>query len=292
MTDNPYWNESDQSRFDESSDPIVTGDFSSWWNAGINVVQRSWRSMGTILLIGVAIPGFVLNLLNTLAYQDTESGMFDMGAANAETYDPGAALGFSLLAILLLYLYAAATMAATRTAAADAAGGFVTTSEALKAAFRVGWKLWLWMVLGYLCVSIGLVLLVVPGLLVAFGLAVIVPAATFQKNVNPFARSFALTYTNFGPALGRVVVTVIIAAVINCLISVFMGFLADVFLQHAPVAIGNIMAVVLSALTALLMLIPMLWMTAANLCTYAALRGRSEAISAVSLSSEATDVAR
>ncbi|MFC4333907.1 hypothetical protein [Salininema proteolyticum] len=290
MSDNPYWSDDDPQRFESRSDPLVTDTFSRWWDATLGVLGRSWRSMGIILLIGVAIPAFILNLISTFSIDRRSTYDFgDAMSGNAPEVDPGSASGLGLLGLVTLFLFAGSAMAAHRTAAAEAAGGFTTTSEALRGAFRKCWKLWLWMILGSVCVTVGFVLLVIPGLLVSFGLALMIPVATFQKRANPFGESFRLTFGDFGPALGRLVIAVLVYLVITCVLGIFTGFLSELFLSFAPVAVANVLIVVLSALYAVVSLIPTMWMLAAVLTTYASARGKREPVSAASLSAEAAE---
>lgn len=291
MSDDPYWSAETSGepsgRF--GGDPLVTDTFVPWWNAAIGVVARSWRSMGLILLIGAVLPRWVLGAYWALA---SPRGAFegeDWRAA-AEAAMPAWPTAFvgGLLWLVLLYLGAAASMAATRTAAAEAAGGFLSLGEAFRFGFGRGWRLWLWLLLAWITVSVGLVLCFLPGLWAAFALSLMVPAATFEHRRSPYARSIRLTHSAFWAALGRLIIVVLVAFAANALIGLIGALLSG--LWHAVFAgwLAAVLTVVTEAVMALLLLVPTVWVLAAALCSYAWLRGRREPVSATSLSAEAS----
>jgi hypothetical protein len=292
MSDDPYWGTepsgAPSGRFG-GADPLVTDGFASWWDATLGVLARSWRSMGLILLVGAVLPRWVLGAYWSLASPDRSFEGGDWEAA-AESALPGwsAVLVGGLLGLVLLYLAAAAALAATRTAAAEAAGGFLSLGEAFRFGFSRGLRLWPWLLLAWVTVSVGLVLCVLPGLWAAFALSLMVPAATFEHGRNPCARSIGLTHSSFWAALGRLIIVVLVVFASHAVIGLAGAALAA--LWHAVFGgwLASVLTVATEAVMALLLLAPTVWALAAALCSYAWLRGRREPVSATSLSAEAS----
>ncbi|WP_035696624.1 hypothetical protein [Glycomyces tenuis] len=135
-------------------------------------------------------------------------------------------------------------------------------------------------------------LCLLPGLWAAFALSLMVPAATFEHRRSPYARSIRLTHSSFWPALGRLIIVVLVVFAANAAIGLLGALLAG--LWHAVFAgwLASVLTVATEAVMALLLLVPMVWALAAALCSYAWLRGRGEPVSATSLSAEASGGAR
>ncbi|GAB3997026.1 hypothetical protein GCM10029992_18760 [Glycomyces albus] len=292
MSDDPYWNTepgSEPSGRFSGGDPLVTDSFDGWWNASLAVVRRSWRSIGLILLLGVVLPRWIFGSYRSLTDGDRIE-VDDLAA----TWWPGtsAAVVGGLLGLVLLYVAGSAVLAANRAAAAEAAGGFLALGEAFSFGFRRGWKFWLWLILAWITVSVGLVACLLPGLWAAFALSLMGPAAVFESHRSPYARSIQLTHSAFWAALGRLIIVVLVAFAANLVIGIIGVLLAGVW--HAVFAgwLASVLTVVTEAVMALLLLVPMIWVLGAALCTYAWLRGRAESVSSTSLSAEAAAGAR
>jgi hypothetical protein len=270
-----------------ANDPLVTDGFGGWWSAATATVARSWRTMGVVLLIGVALPRWILGSYNSFATVDLTGAEVDR---SVEVVYPGLAGSTVsvLLSLLLLYLFAAAGLAAVRTAAAEAAGGFLSLGEAFGFGFKRGGKLWLWLLLAWLTITVGLVLCALPGLWAMFALSLMIPAAAFEAHRSPYARSIQLTHSAFWGALGRLIIVVLVMLAINIAIA-FVGLLLAALV--AAVFAGWLAAVLIvltEAVMALLLILPWVWALSAVLCVYAWLRGRTEPVSATSLSAEAS----
>lgn len=296
MSDDPYWNSGKpgepSGRF-SGGDPLVTDTFEGWWHASMDVVQRSWRTVGLILLIGVVLPRWVLGAFNnTVRTPDIEVTNTDWGTVVRE-YSPGVAVGVIglILSLAVLYVSGSAVLGAVRTAAAEAAGGFLALGEAFSFGFKRGGRFFLWLLLAWVTIAVGLVLCVLPGLWAIFALSLMAPAAVFEARRSPYARSIQLTHSAFWPALGRIIIVVLVAIAANLIIALVGLLLAGVW--HAVFAswLATVLTVLTEAVMALLLLVPMIWVLAASLCAYAWLRGRAESVSATSLSAEAAGVA-
>jgi hypothetical protein len=295
MSDDPYWSTGGagepSGRF--VGDPLVTDTFEGWWHASLDVVQRSWRTVGLVLLIGVVLPRWVLGAFNNnVRAPETDIVVTDWNAWVRE-YSPGIALGVigAILTLAVLYVSGSAALAAVRTAAAEAAGGFLALGEAFSFGFKRGGKFFLWLLLAWVTIAVGLALCVLPGLWAVFALSLMAPAAVFEPRRSPYARSIQLTHSAFWPALGRIVIVVLVAIAANIVIALVGLLLAGVWHGLFAPWLATVMTVLTEAIMSLLLLAPMIWILAASLCTYAWLRGRAESVSATSLSAEASGVA-
>ncbi|SDD48687.1 hypothetical protein [Glycomyces harbinensis] len=293
MSDDPYWNSGQSSepsgRF-SGGDPLVTDSFETWWHASLDVVQRSWRTVGLILLIGVVLPRWIIGAFdNNVRAPQVDVEVDDWGAWVRE-YSPGVAVGVigAVLSLAALYVAGSAALAAVRTAAAEAAGGFLSLGEAFSFGFRRGGRFFLWLLLAWVTIGAGLVLCVLPGLWAIFALSLMAPAAVFEARRSPYARSIQLTHAAFWPALGRIVIVVLVAIAANLVIGLVGLLLAGVWHGIFAPWLAAVLTVLTEAIMALLLLVPMIWVLAASLCTYAWLRGRGESVSATSLSAEAS----
>lgn len=296
MSDDPYWNAGPSGepsgRF-TGGDPLVTDTFEGWWHASLDVVQRSWRTVGLILLIGVVLPRWVLGAFNNNVRAPERDVVVTDWQAWVREYSPGLAVWIigGILTLAVLYVSGSAVLGAVRTAAAEAAGGFLALGEAFSFGFRRGGKFFLWLLLAWITITVGLVLCVLPGLWAIFALSLMAPAAVFEARRSPYARSIQLTHSAFWPALGRIIIVVLVALAANIIIALIGLLLAGVWHTVFAPWLATVMTVLTEAIMALLLLAPMIWILAASLCTYAWLRGRAESVSATSLSAEAAGVA-
>lgn len=292
MSEDPYWSAEapgePSGRFG-GGDALVTDTFASWWHAVRGTVTRSWRSMGLVLLVGAVLPRWLLGAHWLLA---SPGGTAESGwgaAVGGPLPGPPATIVGLLLGLALLYLGAVAALAATRTAAAEAAGGFLSPGEAFEFGFERGWRLWLWLLPAWATVAAGLAMFALPGLWAASALSLMVPAATFEPRRSPYARSMGLARSPFWAASGRLAVVAAAAFAANLVLGALGAALAALWRAVLDGWSAAVLTVATEAVMALLLLAPMIWVLSAALCTYAWLRGRREPVSATSLSAEAAE---
>ncbi|QSB05600.1 hypothetical protein [Natronoglycomyces albus] len=281
--DNPYW---EDDGLWETSDPIVTGDFGSWCQASLGVIQRSWRSMGIVLGLGVVLPGWVFSLIGLPSYFTPGEG-FRMAGDVVVTPVGIAGIGQGLTGLVLVYFSAAAFLAATRIAVAEAAGGFLSLPEAIRYGLRRGGMLWLWVIVSFIIVSIGMVLLVLPGLWALFALSLIIAAYAFDQHRNPLGRSIELTHSALGPALGRAVFSWLVAICLTSAIQISVYVLGSMLLATIEGWFSVVVATIILGIMSILMIATYMWIVSAHLCTYAFLRGRKEPLTTTQLAAEA-----
>ncbi|TWJ10649.1 hypothetical protein LX16_4069 [Stackebrandtia albiflava] len=248
----------------------------------MEVFHRSWRTIAVLMLIGVFIPSVILGSTNSL------SGV-DLYGASMDEYDTemiGRSLPSLIAALIVGYLTALAWTAALRAAVKESVGESVSVGESLAYGLRRGLRLWGWGILAYLTVVIGLVLCVLPGLWALFALSLIAPAATFEAG-SPYVRSIKLTHRNFGGALGRLVLAWLVIVLFGCVVGLIGGAVSAAAAVALSGAAEVIVLILVQAVMSLVLIIPSVWLVGMILCTYVWARGRTEPVSAASLSMEA-----
>lgn len=265
-----------------SGDPLASGDIGMWWQRGIEVFQRSWRTVGALMLVGVFIPSLVLGSTYSLTAEPMTA-----------TWDSGT-LGISvvtnvvpslLVGLIVGYLTAVAWSAALWAAVKESIGQRVSIGESFKYGFRRGLPLWGWGVLAYLTISVGLLLCVLPGLYFLVSFSLLAPVATFERE-NPYVRSFKLVNKSFGGAVGRLLLAWLAVVVFGCVVSFIAGLLIAAFATGMYGAGLAVVTIVVNAIVSLVMLLPAVWLVGVILVTYVWARGRSEPVTASGLAAE------
>lgn len=210
-----------------------------WWARVIEVVRGTWRVLVPIVVLTLCLPLVVFQLAVPV---------------DAPWFWPGAVL---LLGLTTALGWSACAFAMTRWGAALPHGVGIS--------LRYGWwrlgRVWLWTTLALVAVGLGLVVLVVPGLLVAFALCMTLPVASFER-ARVFGRSWTLVRRAKATVLARV------------------GPLVGGFL-----AVGALLALTAQAFVAVVAVAaPILF--AGLLVMYAQLRGGELPVRAVTLAAE------
>lgn len=250
----------------------------------MEVFGRSWRSIGPLMLVGVFLPSLVFGTSYNFSTRD--AGGFD--AYGWEVVGRG---GPSLiLGLVLGYLTAVAWAGALRVAAKEAVGQTSDFGESLRYGFTRGLSLWGWGILAYVTVVVGLVLCVLPGLWALVALSLVAPVTVFER-ANSYLRSIKLVHSGFAAALGRLLITWLVASVYGCVVGLLGGCVAAAFGAGADSTLGDgaafaVIALV-QAVVSLLLLAPAVWMVGAILCVYAGLRSAREEVTAESLAAAA-----
>lgn len=144
----------------------------------IDVLQRNWRALLRPALLYLYLPGAVVGVLQVSA------------AGN-----PGAEAATGLLALLALIPYVMLQGGLYRLTIADLRAEAVSTEEALAEGRQRVWALIGLVLLSGLAIGVGLVLLIIPGVLLALAWAVVGPALIVERRgiMESFGRSAWLT---------------------------------------------------------------------------------------------------
>ncbi len=205
-------------------DPLISADYSGWWQRSTAIVKAGWPQLAAVQAIGVAVQ--VLLQVPLLVYVATQGQQFAVAQQNNTAPDLGPLLGtvgFTLLiAFAGIVVGAIVTIATMQMSVSIAAGGQPQLAPALKAAARRAFPLIGWQLLAGLIMLVGLCACVLP---IFYLLAVftVLPGVVAFERTNAISRCFRLFHGNFGVALGRV------ATIVG--ISIGAGIVASIFSQ-------------------------------------------------------------
>ncbi|HWN31294.1 MAG TPA: hypothetical protein VNP03_01060 [Pseudonocardia sp.] len=249
------------------NDPLVPGDFSSWFQKIIGVVQRSWKLLGIIqLVIAVLTAIYSAVLYNVIAPLMAYSAELSTGRevpppAGLEsvlgTFFAVVLGGMVVLGLFSALLYPASMFLVIR----DAAGRPASLADALRFGggrmpAALGWG-----ILAVLMITVGTVLLFLPGLYLSIVIGPTLLGVIVVERGN-IGRCFTLVHPRFWPTTGRLVILWLIYA--------FYYFA----IQAAATAIGGPLTVTTGILQSLLAVPLNVFVIGALVVTYAELRFR------------------
>ncbi|MDH6464554.1 hypothetical protein M2302_004754 [Micromonospora sp. A200] len=190
----------------DPADPLVNpphAGVDGWFTRCAGALRRGWRTLLPIMLLTQALPAAVVSIIS-LGLEPSSQVPADGSLPPGYLGDFLTFGGATLVAVLLLYLvqsvgWAAGTWVVTRQAAGEPAdlGG------ALRYGLRRAPGLYGWTLLVGLLVTVGLSCCVLPGVYLAFALALAGPVYLFERQ-NPIGRSFRFFHDRLGMVLGRV----------------------------------------------------------------------------------------
>ncbi|WP_319459964.1 hypothetical protein [Micromonospora sp. RTP1Z1] len=277
----------------DPNDPLVTpphAGIGGWFARCAGAVRRGWRLLVPIMLLTQAVPAAVTSVLSlALAPSGEMATAADGAPVLPDGYGQdmlifyGAVLAASLILGPLQSLgWAAGTWVVTRQAAGEPVG--------LGPAFRYGLRrmlgLWGWTLLASLLIGVGACFCLLPGLYVAFALALIGPVYLFERH-NPIGRSFRIFHQRFGMVLGRVAL-VAVALLVGGLVGVVLETVGHLpFGAHPMDSPGTAAGAVAVAVLAAVLLVPVyLAQLVGLLATYAEQRAHEGPVNAARLAAE------
>jgi hypothetical protein len=205
-------------------DPLISADYSGWWQRTIAIVKAGWPQLAAVQAIGVAVQ--VLLQVPLLVYVSTQSQQFAIDSQNTTTPDLTpifGALGFTfLIAFAGIVVGAIITIATMQMSVSIAAGGQPRLGPALSAAARRAFPLIGWQLLAGLIMLVGLCACVLP-LFYFLAVFTVLPGVVAFERTNAISRCFRLFHGNFGVAASRV------ATIIG--ISIAAGVFATIIAQ-------------------------------------------------------------
>ena len=191
-----------------AGDPIVSPDYSGWWQRGVSVAKAAWRPLLVLQAIGAVI-GLALRGPAAL-FQATSFGSvssFGGPTTTDRTVNPVkllAGVGLGLVGTVLAVLVAAlVTLAVVRVTIVTVTGGRATVGEALHGALPRVLPLIGWQLLAGLIIVGGICLCLLPGLYFAAVFLVLPVVVTLERG-GVIARCFRLFHRDLGASLARV----------------------------------------------------------------------------------------
>jgi hypothetical protein len=207
-----------QTPFPTPDDPLISPDFSGWWNRSMRLLSAAWRPLVMIQLLW-AIPLLIITIIGNVV--PDESVRTDSGR------DLTAFIIVGLPVIALTFLVGLVTTLATlHVLVQHVTGHPMSVGWALRAGLSRAAAMLGWGILGGLMILVGIVLCVLPGIYVALVLTIL-PAVVLLERTNAVGRCFRLVHAQTGPALGRIAtifaVGLVFGLVENALTSVIGG---------------------------------------------------------------------
>jgi hypothetical protein len=279
-------------------DPLISPDYSGWWQRGMAIVKTGWPQLAALQVIGIGVALLVQVpfLVYVTVWGPALADRTDT-PADADLGPVAVALGLTLLGILLSGLVSAAiTVATMHLGVSIASGATRSVGASARHALRRALPMVGWQMVAALIVLLGLCLCLLPAL---YPIAVftILPAVVAFERTNAIGRCFSLFNRSADVAAGRIttilgisIVTSIVASIIGGVIEraagapTSLGMPIDVTAVSTSVQIAvgiasTAVSVVLAAAVAVLTG-PLI------LLTYADLRARVEPLSTQVLVSE------
>jgi len=208
------------------ADPLVTAPaegFSGWFNRLFSVLRRSWKSILLISWTTYAVPAVALVAVLGLATNSLIE-LPPAGSSQSPSFDTSL-LGVFIVAgiagfIVVGYLTSAAQAAVVWTVTRQAAGQPAPLGAALKYGLRNGIRLWGWSLLYALIIGAGTCACILPGLYLALAGCLYIPVALYRRGLGPISTSFSLVNKNFGAALGRMALLLLMVYGVQLVFSV------------------------------------------------------------------------
>jgi hypothetical protein len=258
---------------DPYRDPLVpppNSGFDGWMARVREVIARSWRSIGLILLVTTALPNIVGQLVafavGFVAFSPGQQLNVPRAGLTAGAIVAG--VGFAIVVSALTALgWAACIWAITQ----EATGQPVTLGAAIAGGARRALAMWGWYLLSGLLVVLGLIACVIPGLYFAVAVSLFSFVVMYERGTNPISRSFSLVNGSFGAALGRVLLLAVAAIGLNLLTSCVTGVLSTGIGLAGRQAVTGVISALVEVVIDLVLL-------AGLLVTYTQLRSRTEPV--------------
>ncbi|GAA0532124.1 hypothetical protein GCM10010172_11100 [Paractinoplanes ferrugineus] len=255
------------------NDPLVSSDFSGWWNKSFRLLRAAWRPIAVLQIVS-AIPQIVFLVLLDIRTNDLVTTL----NSNAEPttaelralFDPYLGLLLPLLIALLVGLVS--TLASLQLLIQQATGQPLSIGTALRAAVRRAPALIGWCVPAMLMVGVGLLFCLLPGIYLAFVFAVLSTVVLLERG-NAIGRVFALFHADFGASLARVVVAGGIAFALNTLADIITRPIA------ATAGASTTTSIVTQTIAGLIAVVGATLTIAMMLTAYADMRARHEPFS-------------
>jgi hypothetical protein len=233
------------------NDPLVTGPnegVSGFFGRFFGIIRRSWKPLlvipwatfGVPLVALVVAAGLISRHMVVLPTVGSTAGP-TIDTSHLATLVFIAVPGGILIGFLMSCAQAAAVWAVTR----EAAGRPAPLRAALNFGLRNGLRLWGWSLLYGLMVAVGICACVLPGLYLALAGCLYIPVALYRRDLSPLSTSFSLVHRNFGTALGRMALMVLLLYGAEAVLSAPVQILS----LTSP-AVAVVLSVVLEVVTA------------------------------------------
>ncbi|MEU1607708.1 hypothetical protein [Micromonospora matsumotoense] len=188
-------------------DPLVNPPYAGlegWFARCTGALRRSWRTLLPLMLLTQVVPAVAVSLLSLGMGPDATMLPADGSLPDGYLSDL-AIYGVSVFLVALAFgvVQGIGWAGGTWVVARQAAGQPADLPGALRYGARRCLGLWGWMLVLGLLVGVGFCLCLLPGIYLAFALALAGPVYLFEGQ-NPIGRSFRMFHDRLGMVLGRV----------------------------------------------------------------------------------------
>jgi hypothetical protein len=187
-----------------------------WWATSTEILRRSWRTLLFVTGLGIAVPLAAASFIQTLLSVAASPMGIPSFSSTSSTAAPDLGHLFALLSIVYPILFLAYVIGTIGWAGGmyaltvEATGQQVSVGSALSYGARRMFRMAGWYLLAALITAAGICACGVGVLYLGFAVSLFSFVVVYEPGANPISRSFRLTHANFGPALGRVALTVLI----------------------------------------------------------------------------------
>jgi hypothetical protein len=183
------------------NDPLVSADFSGWWNRSFALVKAAWRPLAVVQLAGAVPMVAVLIVVDFLTRGESDR------LATTDKLDGKTAIALILVilpSLLLSWLFGVLIqLISTHLLVQKVTTGQISIGAALRASLKRAFPLMGWSLLGGIIVAVGLVFCILPGFYATAALSVL-PVIVLLERRFAVGRSFQLFNANLGASLGRI----------------------------------------------------------------------------------------
>ncbi|MFI9641668.1 hypothetical protein ACIG87_16650 [Micromonospora sp. NPDC051925] len=194
-------------------DPLVNpphAGLDGWFARCTGALRRGWRILLPLMLLTQAVPAMAVSLLSLGMGPDAAPLPADGSLPDGYLSDL-AIYGVSVILVALAFgvVQGIGWAGGTWVVARQAAGQPADLSGALRYGARRCLGLWGWMLVLGVLIGVGVCLCLLPGIYLAFALALAGPVYLFEGQ-NPVGRSFRLFHDRLGMVLGRVALVAVV----------------------------------------------------------------------------------
>ncbi|MEH0982860.1 hypothetical protein [Micromonospora sp. CPCC 205556] len=238
----------------DPDDPLVNPPYAGvagWFRRCTGALRRGWRVLLPLMLLTQTVPAAALSLLS-LGLGPVEEELPADGSLPDGFLGDLVTFGVAVL-VAGLFIGLAQSVGwagGTWVVARQAAGEPADLGGALRYGLRRALGLWGWTLLITLIVTVGVCFCVLPGIYLAFALALAGPVYLFERQ-NPIGRSFRFFHDRLGMVLGRVALVaaaVVVGSLVGGVVEAVGTLPFGVDPYSSPgTAVGASLVVVLSA---------------------------------------------
>jgi hypothetical protein len=276
----------------QQADPLISPNYSGWWQRGTAIVRRGWQTLALLQLIGLGLalaiqaPVAVYAALveddmrRSFTTADAQLGQFDWGPFLGLL---GFTLGAALLAVVVTTMV---TIAVVHVGVSIAVGAPVRPGAALALAARRVFPLLGWQLLAAPIYLVALCLCFLPIFYVWAVLAVL-PVVVAVERTNAIGRCFTLFHRDLGASAGRLATLLGMTIGVSVVSALFGGIIQAVtssaLTGDTAIVVGSIASTLVGSVLggALAILAAPLTLTA-----YADMRARVEPVNALMIAQQ------